>query len=75
MTIGVDYAKQGTKDQTIINFYDEEGTARPIISNHVTKNKLSGFRGKIYYRFYSEQLRFEECDDEEQQKFRKQIRE
>jgi len=59
-------------DKGQMYFYDDEGLARPIISVHVTKNKLSGFKGKIYYRFYAEQLRFEECDDDEQQKFKKQ---
>lgn len=53
-------------------FYDEEGDPRPIISLNITKNKvLSGFKGKLFYRFYAEQMRFEECAEEEQDKFRK----
>jgi len=60
-------------DRGQMYFYDDEGLARPIISVNVTKNKLSGFKGKIFFRFFSEQLRFVECDDDEQLKYKKQI--
>jgi len=56
-------------------FFDEEGETRPIISLNVTKNKvMSGFKGKIFFKFYKEQMRFEECEEDEQLKFRKKVR-
>jgi len=59
-------------DKGKMYFYDDDGESRPIISLNVSKNKLlSGFKGKIFYRFYGELMRYEECDEEEQLKFRK----
>ena len=52
-------------------FYDDTGKARPILSLHISKNKLSGFKGKIFYRFFNERMKFEECDEEEQTKFKR----
>ena len=53
-------------------FYDDEGISRPVISFHVSKNKvMSPFKGKLFYKFYGEQMRFEECDEDEQKKYRK----
>jgi DNA primase catalytic core len=58
-------------DNSKMYFYDEEGEAKPIISVNVSKNKLSGFKGKLFYRFFPANSKFIECDEEEQQKFRK----
>ena len=53
-------------------FYDDEGISRPVISFHVSKNKvMSPFKGKLFYKFYGEQMRFDECDEDEQKKYRK----
>jgi DNA primase catalytic core len=52
-------------------FRDEEGEARPIVAVTLGKNKSSGFKGTVYFKFYPEQSRFEECDFDEQQKYRK----
>jgi replicative DNA helicase len=55
-------------------FYDDEGQSRPIISANIAKNKVSGFRGKLFYKFFGETLTYKECGEEGQQKFRKKTR-
>jgi len=52
-------------------YYDMEGDAKPIVSVNVSKNKVSGFKGKIFYKFLPDQSKFTECEEEEQQKFKK----
>jgi replicative DNA helicase len=43
----------------------------PILEVAVTKNKISGYKGRIYYKFFSDVMHFEECDQYEQEKYRK----
>ena len=48
-------------------FYDEKGEVQPIVKVRISKNKMSGFKRSIYFKFYREFCKFEECDHAEQQ--------
>ena len=48
-------------------FYDEKGEVQPIVKVRISKNKMSGYKRSIYFKFYREHCRFEECDHGEQQ--------
>lgn len=53
-------------------FYDEtNGEAQPIVQLQVSKNKFSGFRKSLYYKFYRDRNKFIECTEAEQQEFRR----
>ena len=47
-------------------FYDSEGQAKPIVEIKISKNKFSSFRRSIFFKFYQDQSRFEECSLNEQ---------
>jgi len=53
-------------------FRDDDGKARPVIRVKVSKNKLSGFKGDLYYKFYSEYALFEECTEEDMKKYERE---
>lgn len=59
-----------TGEQPELSFRDEDGTARPIVRVKVTKNKISGYKGTLFYKFYPEFSLFRECDEEEMRKLR-----
>jgi hypothetical protein len=50
-------------------FYDDKGEANPIVQLRVSKNKMSGFRRSIYYKFYRNCSKFDECSEIEQQEY------
>ena len=50
-------------------FYDDQGIANPIVKVKVSKNKMSGFKKSIYFKFYPLYSRFEECTEEEQKEY------
>ena len=52
-------------------FTDDEGNAKPVVKVTVSKNKISGFKGALYYKFYPEISKFEECSEEDQKKYRR----
>jgi len=56
-------------DKSDMYFYDDVGIAQPIVQLKVSKNKLSSFRKSLYYKFYREFSKFEECTEEEQKEF------
>ena len=56
-------------DRSDMYFYDDRGIAQPIVALRVSKNKLSAFRKTLYYKFYREFSKFEECTEEEQREF------
>lgn len=54
-------------------FYDESnGEANPIVELRISKNKFSGFRKALYYKFYRDRNKFIECTEAEQQEFKRQ---
>lgn len=55
--------------QSDLYFYDDEGKAFPIVQIRLAKNKISGFRGSIYFKFYTDLSRFEEVSEEDQKKY------
>jgi replicative DNA helicase len=50
-------------------FYGDNGEANPVVQLRVSKNKMSGFRRSIYYKFYRNYSKFEECSEIEQQEY------
>jgi DNA primase catalytic core len=46
-----------------VYFNDDEGMRRPILECDVIKNKTSGFKGQLFFRFFTELNKVEECDD------------
>jgi DNA primase len=52
-------------------FYDDHGTANPIVQLRVSKNKGSSFRKSLYYKFLRSYSRFEEGTESEQLEFAK----
>ena len=48
------------------------GDAKPIVRVHVSKNKISGFKGNIFYEFNPEFSKFKECSEEGQRKYRRE---
>ncbi len=46
-----------------IYFNDAEGMRRPILECEIIKNKTSGFKGHLFFRFFTELNKVEECDD------------
>ena len=56
--------------KTQMYFRDEDGEARPIVRVKITKNKISGYKGTLFYKFYPEYSLFKECEEEEMRKHR-----
>lgn len=56
------HSKQGDTELK----WEMDGKHYPIIEMSVPKNKLSAFKGRIYYRFVPEQAYFRECVPSEQ---------
>jgi DNA primase catalytic core len=50
-------------------FYDDKGEANPVVRVQVSKNKMSGFRKSIYFKFYRNFNKFIECTAQEQQEY------
>lgn len=50
-------------------FVGENGIVYPVIELIFFKNKLSGFKGTLYYKFYTDICRMEECSLEEMKKY------
>lgn len=46
------------------------GKRMPILEVNITKNKISGYKGRLYYKFYPDIMYFEECDGYENNKYR-----
>ena len=46
-------------------FVDDKGQRRPILEAEIVKNKTSGFKGHLFYRFYTELNKVVECDSSE----------
>lgn len=61
------HSKQGKTDLK----FEMSGKQYPVIEMSVQKNKLSAFKGKIYFRFIPEQAYFFECVPGEQEEFSK----
>lgn len=63
------HSKQGN---TELKFMDGRlpGKHLPILEVNVTKNKISGFKGKLYYKFFTDFMYFDECDAHDQKKYR-----
>ena len=55
-------------------FYDNNGVANPIVRVSVSKNKGSGFKQSLFFKFYKQYSKFVECDEQEQIDFRKKLR-
>ncbi len=64
------HSKNGT---TELKFMDGRlpGKELPILEVAVVKNKISGYKGRIYYKFFPDYMHFDECDAYEQEKYRK----
>jgi DNA primase catalytic core len=50
-------------------FVSDSGLVYPIVEGIVFKNKLSGFKGSFWWKFYTDLSRYEECTREEMQKY------
>jgi len=50
-------------------FVAESGLVYPIVEGIVFKNKLSGFKGSFWWKFYTDLSRYEECTRDEMQKY------
>ena len=46
------------------------GKDLPILEVAIAKNKISGYKGRIYYKFFTDFMYFEECDHYEQNKYK-----
>ena len=68
-----DFEADGT-DNSEMYFYDEHGIAQPIVRLAVSKNKGSGSRKALFYKFYRDFSRFEECTPEEQDAFKRKFK-
>lgn len=55
--------------KSVLYFYDDKGEAQPIIKVRISKNKMSGFKKSIYYKFFRECSKYEECPIVEQQEY------
>ena len=51
-----------------IFFVDQQGQKRPILEVDVCKNKTSGFKGHLFFRFHTDLSRIVECEDYESRK-------
>jgi replicative DNA helicase len=58
-----------TANSSELYFYDDLGVANPIVQVRISKNKMSGFKKSIYYKFYRDYALYEECTPEEQQTY------
>ena len=45
-----------------IFFVDDKGNKKPILEVDICKNKTSGFKGQLFFRFYTELNRVIECE-------------
>ena len=55
--------------------FTEGGKEYPIIELTVTKNKLTDFKGQIYYKFIPEKAQYKECDIQEQRYYQEKAME
>lgn len=62
-----------SNDQSKMYFYDEDSQPQPIVEVKLGKNKMSGYKGRIYFKFYKSFSKFEEFSEEEQKDVRKKI--
>lgn len=62
----------GADKQLFYHREDGKGTA-PIIRVKVSKNKISGFKGSLFFRFYPEYSLFQECDEAEERDMRERL--
>lgn len=64
------HSKQGN---TELKFKDGRlpGKDLPVLEVAICKNKISGYKGRLYYKFFTDYMFFEECDQYEQDKYRK----
>lgn len=53
------------EEESKIFWVDQEGKKRPILEVDVCKNKTSGFKGEVFFRFHTDLNRVLECDQEE----------
>jgi len=64
-----------TNPKSQLYFKDTEDTGlgggKPIVRVRIDKNKISGFKGEIFVKFYPELSLFEECSEEDQSRYRK----
>ena len=44
---------------------EDDEKARPIVEMNIVKNKTSGFKKRLYYKFFPEFSRYEECTQDE----------
>lgn len=63
------HSKQGDTD---FKFTTGEfpGQELPILEVAIAKNKISGWKGRLYYKFYPDHMKFTECSGEEHNRFR-----
>lgn len=64
-----------TNSNTLLKFDSKEigiedsTRARPVVEMNIIKNKTSGFKKRLYYQFYPEYSRFDECTKQQIDEF------
>ena len=56
------------KKDTPLHFIDK-GQVHPVVEVIFKKNKISSFKGSIFFRFYTDLSKFVECSVEENRRF------
>ena len=74
LLLSSDFEADGVEDSGNMFFYDNNGVANPIVRVSVSKNKGSGFKQSLFFKFYKQYSKFVECDEQEQIDFRKKLR-
>jgi hypothetical protein len=69
------YSSFGVQDDSKMFFWDENGVAQPIVKARISKNKMGSFKGDLWFKFYKECSKFEECSELEQLDFTKRFAE
>lgn len=73
MLLSSDFEADGSENSEMY-FYDENGIAQPIVRLAVSKNKGSGSRKALFYKFYRDWSKFVECTPEEQDEYKRKFK-
>lgn len=73
LLLSSDFEADGAENSEMY-FYDDNSVAQPIVRLAVSKNKGSGSRKALFYKFYRDFSRFEECTPEEQDAYKRKFK-
>jgi replicative DNA helicase len=65
------YSEVGVKGESAAVYFERQGvpTKQPVFEVSFKKNKMSGFKGRLFYEFYPEMALFEPADMQSSKKY------